>query len=177
MALSSDPRKRARQLANRRDAPPPERGNKRAVKHGAKAQPEPRRQAALEAQIRDALPVRGADGEAPVHDLIAVRLLAITLCRLESCAAYVSQHGQFFKGGRVRPAVELEDKLIARAQKLAAELGMTPRSRVALGVDLVHAQASLAQLMSDADAGGTGTSRRTRQRPDDIEATVVDDGA
>ncbi len=175
MALSKNPTSRSKQLANRRDAPPPEPGNRRAMKHGGQATPEPRRQAQVEREICEALPIRAADGGAPAHDLITVRLLAITLCRLETCTAYVTKHGQFFKGGRVRPAVEVEDKLITRAANLADKLGMTPTSRAKLGLDLVHAQASLAQLMSDAD-DDTPRPRRTRPRPDDIDAGHTIDG-
>jgi hypothetical protein len=166
--LSSDPDKRAKQLANRRNAPPAPKGHKRSVKHGGRATPEPRRQAALEAQICDALPVRGPDGGPPVHDLIAVRLLAIALCRLETCTAYVTKHGQFFKGGRVRPAVELEDKLAARVSSLADKLGMTPTSRAKLGLDLARTQVDLATLMSDATE-----ARRTRDA-NTIEGTASD---
>jgi hypothetical protein len=173
MALSKDPAKRSKQLANLKPPPPAPPGNRRRVTHGARAQPEPRRQAALERQISDALPVRAADGGPPVHDLVTVRLLAITLCRLESCAAYVSKHGQFFQGGRVRPATELEDKLIVRAANLLDRLGMSPTSRAKLGLDLAQGQLSLAQLMSDLD--DTPRRRRTRPRPDDIEGSATDE--
>jgi phage terminase small subunit len=103
--------------------------------------------------------------------MVMVRLLAITLVRLESCAAYTSQHGQFFKSGRPRPSVEVEDKLISRASTLADKLGMTPTSRAKLGLDLAHTQASLAQLMSDA---ADDTPTRTPPRPDDIEGSATD---
>lgn len=166
MALSSDPKKRAKQLANRRNAPPAPKGSKRALTHGGTATPEPRRQAKLEAQIAAALPVRDHDGGPPVHDMVMVRLLAITLVRLESVVRYVSKHGQLTRAGRVTPAVELEDKLTARAQKLAADLGMTPTSRAKLGLDLARTQVDLATLMSEAG----DKPPRTRPRPDDIDA-------
>jgi hypothetical protein len=171
MAPSKHP-KRSKQLANLRPAPPPEKGNRRRVTHGARATPEPKRQAAIERQLAAALPVRGADGEAPAHDAIAVRLLAITLCRLETCARYVSKHGMFDKSGRVRPAADHEQRLIERAANLADRLGLTPKSRVALGLTLAQT-ADLAQALSDTDS-----SRRTGllQRAGVIEdADVVDD--
>jgi len=164
MPLSRDPEKRSKQLANRRDAQPPERGNRRAVKHGGRARPNPRRQAVIEAQIAAALPVRDASGDAPAHDAIAVRLLAISLCRLESCAAYVTEHGMFDKSGRVRPAAEHEQVLIQRVSNQLDKLGMSPRARVALGVDLARTQLDLAQLMSD-----------TAPTPHTIEGTATDD--
>jgi hypothetical protein len=170
VGLSRDPKARKRQLANRRDFKGAEPGNRLAVTHGGKATPEPRRQAALEAQICDALPVRDADGGAPAHDMVAVRLLAITLVRLESVVRYVTKHGQLTRAGRPLPALAVEDKLIGRAQRLAAELGMTPTSRAKLGLDLAHTEASLAQLMSDAT-----DERHTRPRPDDIEGSASDE--
>ena len=168
MALSKDPEKRSKQVANLKPPKPAPRANRRAQTHGGHATPEPRRQAALEAQICDALPVRDADGQAPVHDRITVRLLAITLVRLESIVRYVSKHGQLTRAGRPHAALEVEDRLFSRAQKLAADLGMTPTSRAKLGLDLAHTQASLAQLMSDAD-----TPRRTRDA-NTIEGTATD---
>lgn len=171
MGLSRDPKARKRQLANRRSFPPAPRGNKRRVTHGGHAMPEPRRQAALEAQICDALPVRGADGGAPAHDLVVVRLLAISLVRLESIARYVSEHGQLTRAGRPHPALEVEDRLISRAASLSDKLGMSPTSRAKLGLDLAHTEASLAQLMSEAG----DAPRRTRPRPDDIEGSASDE--
>ncbi len=172
MAPSKHPAKRSKQLANLRKPKPAPPGNKRAVKHGARATPEPKRQAAIERQLRDALPVRGSDGEAPAHDHIAVRLLAITLCRLETCARYVSEHGMFDRSGRVRPATDYEQKLIERAANLADRLGLTPKSRVALGLTLAQT-ADLAQALSDTDS-----PRRTgllQQAGVIVDADVVDD--
>lgn len=171
MPLSKDPAKRQRQLANRRDAPPAPPGNRRTVRHGGQAQ-HPRRQAQLERQISAALPVRDADGNAPVHDTIAVSLLALTIARLESCARYVTQHGQI-KRGKVTPAAALEEKLTVRARELSAELGLTPASRVKLGLQLKQTEAlDLAQLLSDLP----DKPKRTRQRQlPDIDGTAVDD--
>jgi hypothetical protein len=167
MPLSDDPKARANQLANLRKAPPAPKGHRRTVKHGARAQPEPRRQAAIERQICDALPVRAADGGPPVHDMVAVRLLAVSLCRLETVAEYVSRHGMFFKSGRLRPAADHEQKLIERCANLADRLGMTPTSRAKLGLDLARTQVDLATLMSDA------TDARKRD-PNTIEGTATD---
>jgi hypothetical protein len=166
--MSKHPAKRARQLGNLKP-PKPQPGNRHRVTHGGRAAPSPRRQAAVEAQICEQLPIRGADGAPPPHDLIVVRLLAITLVRIESCAEYISGHGQFYKGGRPRPAVAVEDKLIARAANLADKLGLSPTSRAKMNLDLVHGQVSLAQLMSDHSEG--------QRTPDDhtIEGTAVDD--
>jgi hypothetical protein len=165
MPLSRDKKARSNQLANVRPAPPAPKGNKRTMTHGGQAQ-HPRRQAQLEKQIAAALPVRDANGDPPAHDAIAVALLALTVARLESCARYVTQHGQI-KRGKVSPAAQLEEQLTARAAKLAGELGLTPRSRVALGLTLKQTEhLDLATLLSDAP-------RKPKQPV--IDATVVDD--
>jgi hypothetical protein len=149
-------------------APAPPKGNRRAVKHGASAQPSPQRQARVEQDICDALPIRAADGGAPTHDLVTVRLLSIAICRLESVSEYVSRHGSFYNTGKLRPAAEHEARLIERCTTLASKLGLDPASRARMNLDLVHGQVSLAQLMSDHSEG-----RRTRPRPDDIDGTAT----
>lgn len=169
MALSKDPKKRSKQLANLKPPTPAPKGHKRRMTHGAKAQPDATRLAAIEEEIRGALPVRDPHGHAPTHDLAAVKLLGIALARLETVTAYVNEHGVFFSGGRLRPAAEHEQKLIERAANLLDRLGMTPTSRVKLGLDLVRAE-DLAQAMSAAPE-----MTRTRRRPDDIEGTARDD--
>jgi hypothetical protein len=167
MPLSRDPKKRSKQLANRRDAPPAPKGNRRAVKHGARATPPAKRVAALTAEIAAALPVRDGDGGPPIHDLHVVGLMAVTLARLESVTAYVDRLGPLARG-KLREAAVYEDRLVVRAANLADRLGMTPRSRAALGLDLARTQVDLATLLSD-DA----TPRATR--PPDIEGSVSDD--
>jgi hypothetical protein len=173
MALSSDPQKRAKQLKNLKPAPPTPKGAKRNLTHGATATPSPRRQAALERQIAAALPVRDADGSAPAADAIAVRLLAVALCRHESCARYVTKHGAITRGGKLSAAAEWEDKLYARCLRLSEQLGLTPASRVKLGLTLAQtAQFDLAQAMSDIP-----DARTPRKRPQlpDIDGTVSDE--
>ena len=53
-------------------------------------------------------------------------------------------------GGIPRPAVEFERRLRAEARDHAAELGLTPRSRAALGLDLARS-IDLATAMSEPD--------------------------
>jgi hypothetical protein len=168
MAMSKHPAKRTKQLANLRVNSPAGPGNRRSVKHGGQAKPEPRRQKALEAQIRDALPVRDADGNPPAHDAIAVGLLAIVLCQLESVTRYIARNGPLTRGGKIAPSAVLQDKLIVRSQNLASELGLTPRSRVNLGLTLKQTEhLDLAALLSDAP--------RKSKQIDIPDATVVDD--
>lgn len=159
MSLSRDPRARKRQLANLRKAPAAPKDNKRRMTHGAKAQPDAKRLAEIEGDICAALPVRDSNNEAPVHDLAAVHLLAVAVARLETVSAYVDRYGSFYKGGRLRPAAEHEQKLIERVGSLLDRLGLTPASRARIGVDLVRTR-DLAREMSGMDA---------------IDAEVVDD--
>jgi hypothetical protein len=175
MPLSHDPEKRAKQLAQRRNAPPPERGNRRAQKHGAKARPDPQRQAQVEAQLARQLPVRGANGPSS-SDAVHVSLLAITIVRIETCAAYTSKHGMFTRGGGVRPSVELEEKLITRASNLADKLGLSATSRAKLGLTVAQTQLDLATLLSEPDSDKRQELMRNAGLDViDDDAVVVDD--
>ena len=167
MGLSSDPKKRAKQLANRRNAPPAPKGHKRALKHGGHATPSADVLAAHEQSIRDALPVRGHDGGPPAHDAVSVKLLATVLAQLDAVTDYLAQHGQLIRGGGVRPASDLQLKLLARAEALTDRLGMNPTSRAKLGLTLAQTQ-DLAQAMSDLDDAH-------EDNPNTIDATVEDD--
>jgi len=143
--LSPDPTKRQRQLANlvpgARTAPP---GNRRAVRHGGYASIAAYRLEAKVHEVYEALaadaPLRDADGELPRADAVAVRLLAEALCRLDSIADYLGRHGWQGDDGAPRPAVELEAKLRREVADHLDALGMTPRSRSRLGVDLARSR-------------------------------------
>lgn len=173
--MSSDPEKRARQLANLKGPPPPpEKGNQRAKLHGGYASVATERLAEKEREVYDALaadaPVRAADGSLPAADAAAVSLLAKTLCRLEDVGSWLEEYGpvdtrRHHKGRkkatgarakRKRKSVDplrvvaMEDRLISRSHELLDALGMTPRSRAKLGLDLAR-QVDLADAMSDPD--------------------------
>jgi phage terminase small subunit len=170
--LSSDPAKREVQLANL------QRGSedgamKRALSHGGYAQLAQEQLDEKTRQIMDALaadaPLRAADGGLPAHDSAIVALLADCMCRLDSLRADITAHGIFHQRGRrkgqVRPAVELERQLRRDAAGYLDQLGMTPKSRSALGLDLARTF-DLAKAMSSGDEdalraagvidGGTG---------------------
>jgi hypothetical protein len=139
--LSSDPDKRAVQLANLRPTPPPA-GNVRALKHGAKA-----RQATLiaagswseriYAELEAEAPLRAADGGLPAADRQAVELLASVLARLQAAKAWLDTRPAADEKGRPWPVADDERRLIREAGRLLDQLGMTPRSRAALGLDLI----------------------------------------
>jgi hypothetical protein len=162
MPASRDPAKRARQLANLAPAPPlTPLGNRRAATHGAYAAIAVERVELKARQLFDAVasdaPVRDA-GELPSHDGVVVRLLAETLCRIDDVAEFIARRGWQDDKGRPRSAVlEIEQRLRSQALDLLRELGMTPRSRAALGLDLVRvasAQDQLAEHVRDTYGGG-----------------------
>jgi hypothetical protein len=151
VSLSKRPAAKRKQLDNLKPAPAPERGNRRAVKHGATAKPPADRVAAIEDELLAALPIRDPrSGEAPSHDRAMVNLAAIALARLESVTAYIEEHGPLTRGGRMREASRYEMELSTRAANLLDRLGMSPVSRAKLGVDLVKAR-DLAKEMSALD--------------------------
>lgn len=143
MALSPDPRKRQRQLGNlvpgARTAPP---GNRRAVRHGGYATVAAERMEAKVAEVYAAVasdaPLRDVDGGLPAADAAAVHLLAEALCRLEDVSANVRDRGLLDDAGNVRPVVELEGRLRREVADHLDSLGMTPRSRARLGLDVAR---------------------------------------
>lgn len=161
MPLSRDPAKRERQLANLRPAPPAPGGNQRSRTHGgyaavAREQLDVKAREVFEALAADA-PLRGADGGLPAADALPVRLLAECLCRLEAVGADLRDHGWRDRAtGEPRPVVELERRLRAEALDYAEALGMTPRSRARLGLDLQRGFDLAAALAADAESEGRG---------------------
>jgi hypothetical protein len=128
-------------LANLRRGGPVIPDNDHARKHGGYAAIARDRLEAREREVFDALsadtPLRGPDGGLPVGDAVMVRLLADVLCRLDDVSADIRDHGwRDRETGEHRPVVELESRLRREAREYAAELGLTARSRVALGVDV-----------------------------------------
>jgi len=155
--LSKDPSKRERQLANLKlgsgkgSAPP---GNQRRRLHGAYGTVAPDLLDAATRQIFDALaadaPVREHDGGLPAADVPAVRLLADTLCRLDSIGEYLARRGWEGEDGKPRPVLEYEARLRSHALDMMRELGMTPASRAKLGLDLARARRTFEDEVADA---------------------------
>jgi len=141
---SRDPAKRAKQLANLRPAPPAPAGNALARRHGGYAVIVHERLEAKALEVFDALaadaPLRGPTGDLPAPDVAQVRLLAEALCRLDTVSADVSAFGLLEQRGKrrgqVRPAAELEGRLRREVADHLDALGMTPKSRARLGLDL-----------------------------------------
>jgi len=152
--LSPEPRKRARQLANLRSAPPAPRGNRRGVEHGGYAAIARDRLEEKQRQVFDALsadaPLRDARDELPRHDAAQVALLGEVLCRLDDVNAYLAARGYLDGKGNVRPAAELAGRMRREASDYLDALGMTPKSRAKLGLALART-VDLSTAMSEPD--------------------------
>jgi hypothetical protein len=154
MPLSTDPRKRSRQLANLRPAPAPEAGNDRARRHGGYARVATERMERKVAEVFDALaddmPLKDHGGLGA--DAALVRVAAECACRLEDVSGYLRDYGLVDSNTDAlrTHVIELEGKLRRELADYLDALGMSPRSRVKLGVDLVHAQLDAATLLSAA---------------------------
>ena len=107
-------------------------------------------------------PLRDPDGGLPAADSLPVRLLAECLCRLDSVADDLRDHGwRDRESGDPRAAVELERRLRSEALDLAESLGMTPRSRARLGLDLARTEDAVQAAAEDwrREQGDRGSAR------------------
>lgn len=132
-------------LANLRSAPAAPAGNSRHRTHGGYAALVPARVDLKQRELLDALaqdaPLRDTDGGLPRHDTVAVLMLAKALLRLEDVETFLTLRGVVDDKGRERPAVDLERRLRLEVADALDALGMTPRSRARLGLDVARAQA------------------------------------
>ena len=151
--LSRDPQARGRQLANLVSAPSAPAGNRRARSHGGYAVVTARERDVKAREVFAALsadaPLRGPDGGLPSADTAVVSLFARCLVQLERVEEDMADHGwRDRKTGEARPVVDLARRLRAEALDYAESLGMTPRSRARLGLDLQRSF-DLAQAMAE----------------------------
>jgi hypothetical protein len=142
-------------IANLRRGGPVTPGNAFHGSHGgyrvvAEAELDAKARQVFEAVSADA-PLRGEDGGLPSNDAVVVRLLADCLCRLDSVGAWLAGR---WATTEARPALELEMRLRTQALDLAESMGMTPRSRARLGLDVKRAQSfDLARHWQEQDDG------------------------
>jgi hypothetical protein len=94
----------------------------------------------LYAVICERAPLRDENGELPVADRLTAELLAILLVRLGRAGVYLDEQGEFTRGGKVKPVAEYERRLANVARDYLESLGLTPRGRGKLGVDLARVQ-------------------------------------
>jgi hypothetical protein len=164
-------------LANLQPAPAAPLGNDRTRRHGGYAAVARDQLAERVAVIYDALavdaPLRDSDDQLPMADSAIVRLLAEALCRVESVSAHLTDTGWLDqKTQEPRHAVlDLEGRLRREAAGYMEQLGMTPKARAALGVDLART-VDLATAMSEPDPD----RRRDMIAATGVDGEVVDDG-
>jgi P27 family predicted phage terminase small subunit len=156
---SPNPEARARALAaldEHRAAGGGPLGNRRGMTHGGRSSKavEPFLEP-LERRIFDELagnaPLRELD-ELPRADRELVRQTADAILRQRNVQAYLLLHGELDEKGNVRPAVHLEQSLGGRIERNLDRLGMSPSSRVKLGLRLLEAEEAAA-AMSSLEAG------------------------
>lgn len=140
---------------------PPRDGHLPALRHGGYARVAAER---LDEKAREVFDALAADapmqdtGGLPAADAALVRLAAEVLCRLDDVGANVRDFGLFDQEtGAIRPVVELESRLRREAADHLDALGMSPRSRARLGVDVARAQHfDLARHWADEDGDEGG---------------------
>jgi hypothetical protein len=144
-------------------------GNTIALKHGGYASIATERLDQKQREVFDGLaddaPLRASDGGLPREDALALSLLARALCRLEDVEAYHARSGWLDGRGKPRPSVDLELKLRREALDIAEALGMSPRSRVRLGLDIARTKDALEERE---------TARAARERLDARAADVIE---
>lgn len=171
MPLSRNPYARRRQLANLTSRPPaPPADNARARKHGGYGKVARERMERKVAEVYTAIsedaPLRDPDGELPAPDAAMVRLLAECLCRIESIGAYLRDHGLIDPKTKAprESVIYLEARLQNNASDYLDALGMSPRSRARLGLDLRRSEAfDLAEFWSREDESIEGEAEEVEE--------------
>jgi hypothetical protein len=90
------------------------------------------------------------------------------LCRLDDVNAYLAARGYLDGNGNVRPAAELAGRMRREASDYLDALGMTPKSRAKLGLDLQRT-VDLASAMSEPDDKRRAGLLREAGVPEDDE--------
>jgi hypothetical protein len=168
VGLSKDPRKRQRSLANLKKGQRAGRPNGRT--HGGYSRVARARLEAKQLEVYDALsedvPLKAPDGGVPAADSPLLRLLATVLCRLQDVEQHIALYGAFDQRTKeARRVLDVEARLRAEAAGYMSQLGMSPRSRAKLGLDLVR-QADVAEAMSEPDPDKRADLLRQAGLPD-----------
>jgi hypothetical protein len=152
------------------NAPPPaERGNLRALTHGANAD----RFVMPEAdQLVTFLYSEYAHLTAA--DRLAVRDYAIAQTRAWRLGAWIEANGELDARSRVRPALEHLRKWLERAEKARARLGLDPLARASLAVDQMVATGKLRELRQQDLSEGRRLRLEAEQRAIEGEAEAED---
>lgn len=152
MPMSSDPKARARSMANLKRGGGVGKGAQVALKNGTRAKlpvgdiASARQE--LQEALADAAPLRDPDGNLPKADAVAIEVVAAALARYKHMQEYLERVGAFSSGGKLRFTLVRE---LRRSEKqLLAELhelGLTPRGRAALGLDLARTDVEMKKVV------------------------------
>jgi hypothetical protein len=163
--------KREEALAKfRQTAPPFERGNTAALRHGGWSVVALQDRAAEIADaLRSEIPGGQHAGDEPV-----LALLALTLARIESATAWIEGRGTLVankKTGEIWPLLKVIGSWENSALRLANELGLSPRSRAALRTE--RTADALGEFMARRALGAGDDEVSVRGR-EDLEGDDVD---
>jgi hypothetical protein len=146
MPMSKDPAARARSMKNLRNGKGAQKGQQVGLKNGSRAKQPVGDIAAARQEMKEALadaaPLRDRDGNLPAADRIAVEVVAAALARYRFMQEHLERITPFTNGNRLR--YQLVRELRRTEKQLMGELhelGMTPRGRAALGLDVARAGA------------------------------------
>lgn len=139
-----------------------------ARRHGGYAAVAVERLDARARRIYDALsddaPLRGPDGGLPAQDAGVVRLLAECLCRLDDVTEHLAHAGWLDQrtGDPRLGVLDLERRLRGEAAGYMDRLGLSPRARAALGLDLARTAQSMDAATALSAARGESDPERRR---------------
>ncbi|HEX3854742.1 MAG TPA: P27 family phage terminase small subunit [Polyangiaceae bacterium] len=138
-------------MANLKRPKGAQKGDQKGLKSGARAKLPVGDIAAARQEMAEALaeaaPLRDKDGNLPKADAIAVEVVAAALARYRHMQEYLERVTPFTTGQRLRYTLvrelrRTEKQLLAELH----ELGMTPRGRAALGLDVARTGAEMQKV-------------------------------
>jgi hypothetical protein len=134
-------------LANlRQGVTRPAPGEQRNLKHGFRSRlliaDVEAETAELAALLAEAVPVKDADGSAPLADTTALEVCAVALKRWRSVHTWCEMHGRIDEKGEVKPAAHYELEGERALHRCLDVLGMNPASRSKLGLNIARAGAA-----------------------------------
>lgn len=153
MPMTTNAAARERSLKNLKKPKGAQKGQQAALKNGSRARKPVGDIGAAREELRDALataaPLRDREGNLPRADEIAVEVVAAALARYRFMQSHLERLTPFTSGNRlrftlVRELRRTEKQLLAEL----AELGMTPRGRAALGLDVARAGAEMHKVVT-----------------------------
>jgi hypothetical protein len=129
---------------------PPERGNKRAMKHGAYSLP------ALEPQAREIEKLIWSSMPwLEQSDALMVRKAALAVAREAAAQGDLDRHGYTTGRGQLRPMVKVISSFSAEARRHLEALAGTPARRAELGLTVAQGQSLIERMALESRKGET----------------------